>query len=88
MDSRYETDFSKMGMTTRAIKLGDGPDPVTRALNTPIYETSTFGYETAEQYDEMLARGAEWEPDLYIYSRTTNPTTAVLEKKVKSLEGA
>ena len=71
MASRYETDFSKMGMTTRAIKLGDGPDPVTRALNTPIYETSTFGYETAEQYDEMLARGAEWEPDLYIYSRTT-----------------
>ena len=88
MASRYETDFSKMGMATRAIKLGDGPDPVTRALNTPIYETSTFAYETAEQYDEMLARGAEWEPDLYIYSRTTNPTTAVLEDKVKSLEGA
>ncbi|MBR2807238.1 MAG: aminotransferase class I/II-fold pyridoxal phosphate-dependent enzyme [Oscillospiraceae bacterium] len=86
--SRYDTDFSNMGMMTRAIKIGDAPDPVTHALNTPIYETSTFGYETAEEYDEMLARGAEWEPDLYIYSRTTNPTTTVLENKVKSMEGA
>ena len=86
--SRYDTDYSKMGFSTRAIKIGEGVDPVTKALNTPIYETSTYGYETAEQYDEMLARGAQWEPDIYIYSRTTNPTTNALEKKVMSLEGA
>ena len=86
--SRYDTDYSKMGFTTRAIKSGEGPDPVTRALNTPIYETSTYGYETAEQYDEMLALGAEWAPDIYIYSRTTNPTTDALEKKVMALENA
>ena len=86
--SRYDTDYSKMGFSTRAIKIGEGVDPVTKALNTPIFETSTYGYETAEQYDEMLARGAQWEPDIYIYSRTTNPTTNALEKKVMSLEGA
>jgi methionine-gamma-lyase len=86
--SRYETDFSEMGLYTRAIKTGEGIDPVTHALNTPIYETTTYGYETAEEYDEMLARGARWEPDVYIYSRTTNPTTAVLEKKVMTLEGS
>ncbi len=84
--SRYDTDFSKMELATRAIKCGEGPDPVTRALNTPIYETSSYGYESAEQYDEMLARGAQWEPDLYIYSRTTNPTTTAMEKKVIALE--
>ena len=84
--SRYDTDYKDMGLMTRAVKLGEGPDPVTRALNTPIYETSTFGYETAEQYDEMLALGAEWAPDIYIYSRTTNPTTNAVEKKVASLE--
>lgn len=78
--SRYDTDYSKMGFSTRAIKIGEGVDPVTKALNTPIYETSTYGYETAEQYDEMLARGAQWEPDIYIYSRTTNPTTNALEE--------
>ncbi len=86
--SRYDTDFSKMRYNTRAVKAGEGPDPVTRALNTPIYETSTYGYETAEQYDEMLARGALWEPDIYIYSRTTNPTTDALEKKVMAMENA
>ena len=77
--SRYDTNFEKMGLDTRAIKVGEGVDPVTKALNTPIYETSTYGYETAEQYDEMLARGATWEEDLYIYSRTTNPTTDAVE---------
>ena len=84
--SRYDTDFSKLGHGTRAVHAGEGPDPRTRALNTPIYETSTFAYETAEEYDEMLARGAEWEPDLYIYSRTTNPTTDALARKVMALE--
>ncbi len=86
--SRYDTDYTKMEFATRAIKLGEEPDPVTKALNTPIYETSTYGYETAEQYDEMLALGAQWAPDIYIYSRTTNPTTNALEKKVASLENA
>ena len=64
--SRYDTDYEKMGFSTRAIKSGEGPDPVTRALNTPIYETSTYGYETAEQYDDMLALGEEWTPEIYI----------------------
>lgn len=86
--SRFDTNFDEMRYATRAVKSGEGPDPVTRAMNTPIYETSTYGYETAEQYDEMLARGAKWEPDLYIYSRTTNPTTTALEKKVIALENA
>ena len=84
--SRYETDYTKMDFATRAIKSGEGPDPVTRALNTPIYETTTYGYETAEEYDEKLAEGAQWAPGVYIYSRTTNPTTDALEKKVIALE--
>ena len=86
--SRYDTNFDKMGLDTRAIKIGEGVEPVTKALNTPIFETSTYGYETAEEYDEMLARGAMWEEDLYIYSRTTNPTTDAVRKKVMSLENA
>lgn len=86
--SRYDTDYDKMKLATRAVKSGEGPDPLTRALNTPIYETSTYGYETVEQYDEMLALGAQWAPDIYIYSRTTNPTTNALEKKVMALENS
>ena len=86
--SRYDTDFSEMDFATRAIKSGEGPDPVTRALNTPIYETTTYGYESTEEYDRMLAEGADWAPGVYIYSRTTNPTTVAMEKKVASLENA
>lgn len=86
--SRYDTDYSKMGLDTRAIKMGDKPESTTKALNTPIFESSSYGYETAEEYDEMLARGAEWEEGLFIYSRTTNPTFDVVREKVKSLENA
>ena len=84
--SRYDTDFTKSRLQTKAIKVGEGREPVTKALNTPIYETSTYAYETAEEYDEMLERGANWESNLYIYSRTTNPTTDVVRKKVMALE--
>lgn len=86
--SRYDTDYTKMGLATRAIKVGEGREPITKALNTPIFETSTYGYETAEEYDEMLKRGADWEEDLFIYSRTTNPTTDAVRKKVMTLEGS
>ena len=86
--SRYDTDFTKSKLATKAIKVGEGREAITKALNTPIYETSSYGYETAEEYDEMLARGATWEEDLYIYSRTTNPTTDVVRKKVMALEGS
>ena len=86
--SRYDTDFSKMRFATQAVKGGERPDPRTHALNTPIYETATYAYETSEEYDEMLDRGATWEPGLYIYSRTTNPTTDELAKKIRMLEHA
>lgn len=86
--SRYDTDYTKMGLATRAIKVGEAREPITKALNTPIFETSSYGYETAEEYDEMLKRGADWEEDLFIYSRTTNPTTDAVRKKVMALEGS
>ena len=49
--SRYDTDFNKMGFGTRAVRSGEHPDERTHALNTPIFESSTFAYETAEEYD-------------------------------------
>src|SRR5690606_13161657 len=36
------------GFSTRAIHAGEGPDPTTNAHNTPIYQTSTFAFETLE----------------------------------------
>lgn len=85
---RYKTDFSHMNFATRAVKFGEGPDPVTHALNTPIYETTTYAYNSTNEYDQMIIDAMNWEPGCCIYSRTTNPTTMAMERKVASLENA
>jgi methionine-gamma-lyase len=70
--------------TTRAIHAGEGWDRNTGAHNTPIYQTATFSFDKAE---DMAA--AVMDPlNSFFYSRTANPTTAALEEKMASLEGA
>ncbi|MGI8808762.1 MAG: cystathionine gamma-synthase [Acidimicrobiales bacterium] len=64
------------GFSTRAIHAGQEPDPVTGAVTTPVYQTSTFAQEGLGG-----DRG-------YVYSRTGNPTRAALETCLASLEGA
>lgn len=54
------------------------------ALVTPLYQSATFAFETAEQGG---ARFAGEEPG-YIYTRLGNPTTAELERKMALLEGS
>lgn len=70
---------------TRAIHDGEGWDKSTGAHNTPIYQTATFSFETAE---DMAAAIMDHPLESFFYSRTANPTTAALEKKMASLEGA
>ena len=60
------------------------PDPVTGALNTPIYQTSTFVFESAEQGAARFAL----EEAGYIYTRLGNPTQHALELKMAALEKA
>jgi len=66
-----------MGFTTKQVHAGVEPDPVTGAILTPVYQSTTFVQESVDQY---LAKG-------YSYSRTANPTVRVLEKKLAVLEG-
>lgn len=82
---RYKTDFSHMNFATRAVKFGEGPDPVTHALNTPIYETTTYAYNSTNEYDQMIVDAMNWEPGCCIYSRTTNPTTEAMTKMVSRM---
>ena len=70
------------GYNTQLVHAGQYPDPLTGALSTPIYQTSTFVFETAEQGG---ARFALEEPG-YIYTRLGNPTQQQLEDKVAILE--
>ena len=65
-----------MEFETRAIHVGQEPDPATGAVITPIYQTSTYVQE-----EVGVNKG-------YDYSRTANPTRDALEKALASLEGA
>jgi methionine-gamma-lyase len=69
--------------STRAIHDGEGWDRKSGAHNTPIYQTATFSFDTAEEMAEAVMNPL----DSFFYSRTANPTTAALEAKMASLEG-
>ena len=70
---------------TLAVHAGEAADPATRAHNTPIYQTATFSFETAEAKDEAV--GHPWDAGSFFYSRVGNPTTAALEAKLAALDG-
>ncbi|CAO3360929.1 trans-sulfuration enzyme family protein [Azospirillum melinis] len=72
------------GLSTRAIHLGYDPASEQGALTPPVFMTSTYAFETAED-GAALFRG---EKDGYIYGRTKNPTQSVLEARIADLEGA
>jgi len=71
------------GFSTRAIHLGYDPATEQGALTPPIFMTSTYAFESAED-GAALFRG---EQPGYIYGRTRNPTQALLEERLASLEG-
>ena len=74
---------AEQGFATRAIHLGYDPAEEHGALTPPIFMTSTYAFETAED-GSALFRG---ERDGYIYGRTKNPTQSLLEQRLASLEG-
>ncbi len=65
-----------MDFETRAIHVGQEPDPTTGAVTTPIYQTSTFAQEAVGSH-----KG-------YDYARSANPTRTALEECLASLENA
>jgi methionine-gamma-lyase len=67
---------------TAVIHAGQHPDPLYRGVSVPIYQSSTFAFESAEQ-GAALFLGRE---EGYIYSRIGNPTTKALEDCVAFLE--
>src|SRR5438132_11676967 len=65
-----------MDFETRAIQVGQEPDPASGALTTPIYQTSTFVQEEVGKH-----KG-------YDYARVANPTRTALQECLASLENA
>ena len=72
------------GFATRAIHLGHDPMSHEGALTPPLHLTSTFAFDSAEQGAAIFAGEAPG----YFYSRISNPTLDLLERRVADLEGA
>ncbi len=64
------------GFATRAIHVGQDPEPVTGAVTVPVFQTSTFAQEAVGKHSG------------YEYARTGNPTRTALERALASMEGA
>lgn len=68
---------------TLAIHAGYSPDPTTKAVAVPIYQTTSYAFDNtqhgADLFDLKVAGN--------IYSRIMNPTNAVLEARIAALEG-
>ena len=72
------------GFATRAIHLGYDPMDHEGALTPPLHLTSTFAFDSAEAGGALFAG----ERPGHIYSRISNPTLDLLERRVADLEGA
>ncbi|MCK7582836.1 MAG: aminotransferase class I/II-fold pyridoxal phosphate-dependent enzyme [Chromatiales bacterium] len=72
-----------MKIETLAIHAGFEPDPTTKSVATPIYQTTSYAFDDtqhgADLFDLKVAGN--------IYTRIMNPTSDVLEKRVAALEG-
>ncbi len=77
------TDGPSYGFDTLQIHAGARPDPATGARQTPIYQTTAYVFRDAEHAAALF----NLQEVGYIYSRLTNPTVAVLQERVATLEG-
>jgi methionine-gamma-lyase len=67
---------------TQVIHAGTNPDKTYGSVSPPIYQTSTFKFNSAEEGAQRFADKGSG----YIYTRIGNPTTAALEEAVSTLE--
>ena len=70
------------GFNTLAIHAGAQPDPATGARATPIYQTTSYVFDSADHAKNLFAL-AEFGN---IYTRIQNPTQAVVEERIAALE--
>jgi O-acetylhomoserine (thiol)-lyase len=72
-----------MKRETIAIHSGYETDPTTRAVAVPIYQTVAYSFDSTEHAAALF----NLEVEGFRYTRISNPTTAVLERRVAALEG-
>ena len=75
--------MKKLKYETLQIHAGQIPDPVTGSRAVPIYQTTSYNFRDSEHGANLFALKESGN----IYTRLTNPTTDVLEKRIAALEG-
>jgi O-acetylhomoserine (thiol)-lyase len=75
--------YSDPGFDTLALHAGAAPDPSTGARAVPIHLTTSFVFESSDHAAALF----NLERSGHVYSRISNPTTAVLEQRISALEG-
>jgi O-acetylhomoserine (thiol)-lyase len=77
------SDGPTYGFDTLQIHAGAKPDPATGARQTPIYQTTAYVFRDADHAAALF----NLQEVGFIYSRLTNPTVAVLQERIATLEG-
>lgn len=72
-----------MKIETLAIHGGYSPEPTTKAVAVPIYQTTSYAFDSTQHGADLFDLKVEGN----IYTRIMNPTTAVLEQRAAALEG-
>ncbi|MFK8067195.1 MAG: O-acetylhomoserine aminocarboxypropyltransferase/cysteine synthase family protein [Gammaproteobacteria bacterium] len=72
-----------MKIETLAIHAGYEPDPTTKSVAVPIYQTTSYAFDNTQHGADLFDLKVEGN----IYTRIMNPTTAVLEQRVAAMEG-
>ena len=75
--------YSDPGFDTLALHAGAAPDPATGARAVPIHLSTSFVFDSSEHAASLF----NMERSGHVYSRISNPTTAVLEERIAALEG-
>ena len=83
MSDTSDAAHTAQGFETLALHAGQDPDPTTNARAVPIYQTTSFTFDSAEHAADLFGLKVPGN----IYTRIMNPTTDVFEKRIAALEG-
>ncbi len=72
-----------MRLETIAVHGGYSPDPTTKSVAVPIYQTTSYAFDSAQHGADLFDLKVQGN----IYTRIMNPTSDVLEKRIAELEG-
>ncbi len=72
-----------MKIETIAVHGGYSPDPTTKAVAVPIYQTTSYAFDSTQHGADLFDLKVQGN----IYTRIMNPTTDVLEKRIAAMEG-